>query len=63
MKSQIFMYLFVFAALLSVFQYVNSKHILDSYEVQINKSKERAEKYKDSLVILQHKIENLKQLQ
>jgi len=29
---------------------VNSKHILESYEVDINKAKERVEQYKDSIV-------------
>ena len=40
MKSKIFMYLFIFTVLLVIFQYANSKHILESYEVDINKAKE-----------------------
>jgi len=47
------MYLFVFTALLVVFQYVNSKNILDKYERDIAKSKERVETYKDSIMTLQ----------
>lgn len=35
MKSRIFMYLFIFSALAFVFQYVNSKNILDKYEKDI----------------------------
>ncbi|WP_411767669.1 hydrolase [Winogradskyella sp. A3E31] len=35
MKSRIFMYLFIFSVLLIVFQYVNSKNILDKYESDI----------------------------
>ena len=35
MKSRIFMYLFIFSALLIVFQYVNSKNIIDEYEKDI----------------------------
>ena len=47
------MYLFVFTALLVIFQYVNSKNILDKYERDITKSKERVETYKDSIMSLQ----------
>ena len=61
MKSQIFMYLFVFALLLLIFQFVNSKHILDNYEIQINKSEAKVQRYKDSIVVLEHEIERLKQ--
>ncbi len=32
MKSRIFMYLFIFSVLLIIFQYVNSKNIIDKYE-------------------------------
>ena len=35
MKRSIFLYLFVFTLLLVVFQYVNSKNIIDKYEVDI----------------------------
>ncbi|WP_246431446.1 hydrolase [Winogradskyella flava] len=35
MKSRIFMYLFIFSALLIIFQYVNSKNIIDKYEKDI----------------------------
>ena len=43
MKQRIFMYLFVFALLLIVFQYVNSKNIIDLYEKDIKSLKERVE--------------------
>ena len=62
MKSRIFMYLFVFAMLFVVFQYVNSKHILDTYEADINKSKENVQRYKDSIVVLNPEIRKLKAL-
>lgn len=41
MKSRILMYLFVFSVLLIIFQYVNSKHIIDEYEkdIKVFKSK------------------------
>lgn len=44
MKSRIFMYLFIFSVLLVVFQYANSKSILDKYEedIKIFKSKIKA---------------------
>ncbi|WP_411896132.1 hydrolase [Winogradskyella sp. A2] len=35
MKKRIFMYLFLFSVLLIVFQYVNSKNIIDKYEKDI----------------------------
>ncbi|WP_256259837.1 hydrolase [Winogradskyella luteola] len=35
MKSRVFMYLFIFSALLIIFQYVNSKSIIDKYEKDI----------------------------
>ncbi|WP_299100456.1 hydrolase [uncultured Winogradskyella sp.] len=39
MKNKILMYLFIFTVLLLIFQYVNSKNILDKYEVDIVKVK------------------------
>ncbi|WP_369998138.1 hydrolase [Winogradskyella sp.] len=35
MKARLFMYLFIFSVLLIIFQYVNSKDILDKYEEDI----------------------------
>ncbi|WP_299117010.1 hydrolase [uncultured Winogradskyella sp.] len=39
MKSRVFMYLFIFSALLIIFQYVNSKSIIDKYEKDISSYK------------------------
>lgn len=39
MKNRIFMYLFLFCVLLIVFQYVNSKNIIDKYEKDIQSYK------------------------
>ena len=39
MKSRLFMYLFIFSALLIIFQYVNSKNIIDKYEEDIARYK------------------------
>lgn len=42
------MYLFIFSLLLIVFQYMNSKNILDSYEAKINKQQTKIETLSDS---------------
>ena len=55
MKNKIFMYLFMFAALLVIFQYVNSKSILDKYERDITDYKERIASFKDSVAAIQEK--------
>lgn len=49
------MYLFVFSLLLIVFQYMNSKNILDSYEAKINKQQSKIETLSDSLQSLNDK--------
>ena len=43
------MYLFIFALLLVVFQYVNSKSILENYQVKLNKKDAKFEKYADTI--------------
>ncbi len=60
MKSKIFMYLFIFSLLLIVFQYVNAKHILDSYEVDIKKEKAKRVVLKDSVKKLNADLSDLK---
>ena len=50
MKSRIFMYLFIFSVLLVIFQYVNSKNIIDKYEVDIAKFKSKLVE-KDSAIV------------
>ena len=39
MKGKIYLYLFLFSILVNVFQYVNSKGIIDKYEKDIKKFK------------------------
>ncbi|MDD7885855.1 hydrolase [Flavivirga sp. 57AJ16] len=56
MKQRIFMYLFVFAALLILFQYVNSKRVFEDMNSKLAAQKTALEKYKDSLAILQDDI-------
>lgn len=59
MKNRIFMYLFVFAMLFVVFQYVNSKNILDNYEEEITKCDANLTTYKDSVRVLNQEIKLL----
>ncbi|WP_296348084.1 hydrolase [Winogradskyella sp.] len=53
MKSRIFMYLFIFSALLCIFQYANSKNILDKYEVDIKKLKATVEEKEQAITELE----------
>lgn len=53
------MYLFIFSVLLILFQYVNSKNVLDKYEVDIKAVKNENTVLKDSIVILEDKILDL----
>ncbi|WP_296313227.1 hydrolase [Winogradskyella sp. UBA3174] len=50
MKSRIFMYLFIFSVLLILFQYVNSKNIIDKYEKDIKTYKTKIVD-RDSIII------------
>lgn len=53
------MYLFIFTILLVLFQYVNSKNVLDKYETDIRSIKETNKILKDSLVFLEDKVDDL----
>ncbi|MDG4715610.1 MULTISPECIES: hydrolase [Winogradskyella] len=53
MKSRIFMYLFIFSALAFVFQYVNSKNILDKYEKDIKTFKATIETQEKTITQLE----------
>jgi len=59
MKQRIFMYLFVFSALLVLFQYANSKRVFEDMDTKLEAHKIKSEKYKDSVVILQNEILSL----
>jgi len=50
------MYLFVFALLLVVFQYVNSKNILEAYDVKYERSLEKKQAYEDTISVLRDRI-------
>lgn len=60
MKAKIFMYVFIFTVLLLIFQFVNSKNILEVYEVDIKKAQDRAEVYKDSIGVLNETISEMR---
>ncbi len=48
MKKNILLYLLLFSLLLNVFQYVNSKSIIDKYETDIHKFKTKIEKLENN---------------
>jgi hypothetical protein len=52
MRKSLFMYLFFFAALFIVFQYMNEKTIFESQEKSINGLSKRLKKAKDSVDVL-----------
>lgn len=54
MKQRIFMYLFIFSVLLIVFQYANSKSILDKYEKDIANFKETIAENEEKIEILEN---------
>ncbi|MGJ8550001.1 hydrolase [Winogradskyella wichelsiae] len=55
MKSKILMYLFIFSVLLLIFQYVNSKNILDKYEEDIVKVKAKVADKEKEISLLEDK--------
>jgi hypothetical protein len=59
MKQRIFMYLFVFSTLIVLFQYVNSKRIMEAQNNKIKIFEAKIETYKDSMVSMQDDILSL----
>ncbi|WP_460219022.1 hydrolase [Psychroserpens sp. MEBiC05023] len=60
MKNRIFMYLFIFTLLLVIFQFVNSKNIIESYDQQLTSYKEKNAQLKDSIRVIQdQKVEDI----
>ncbi|WP_296341864.1 hydrolase [Winogradskyella sp.] len=59
MKSRLFMYLFIFAVLAIIFQYSNSKNILDKYEKDIKIFKAEIKDLEDERINLNDKIFDL----
>jgi len=56
MKKNIFMYLFVFSALLALFIYVNSKRVNEHLNSKLDKQQALIEKYNDSLKYLEKQV-------
>ncbi|MDT0558704.1 hydrolase [Ichthyenterobacterium sp. W332] len=61
MKSRIFMYLFIFSLLLVVFQYVNSKNILEDYEDKLEKKIQKQTELERQILNLEDQIFDLKE--
>ncbi|MFB9057583.1 hydrolase [Mariniflexile ostreae] len=59
MKQKIFMYLFIFTALIVLFQYVSSKRIMILKGHKIESLEKRVENYKDSIISLQDQTYSL----
>ena len=53
MAKNIFMYLFIFAVLIIIYQFVNSKNYLQDVDSKIAKYEVREQTYKDSIIALQ----------
>lgn len=59
MKQKIFMYLFVFAVLLVIFQYANAKRVFEDQNRKLENYKLKTERLTDSLSVLQNEMLNL----
>nr|WP_321235472.1 hydrolase [uncultured Psychroserpens sp.] len=60
MKQRIFMYLFIFTLLLVIFQFVNSKNIIENYDQKLTSYMAKNEQLKDSIRIIEdNKIEDV----
>ncbi|SRR5690554_4100572 len=59
MKRQIFLYLFLFAVLLLIFQYMNEKSIFGAQEATIKTLRTKVEKSTDSISKLNERISDL----
>lgn len=60
MKKSLFMYLFFFALLFVLFQYMNQKTIFESQEKSINALTNKVEKARDSVNVLSNELEEVK---
>ncbi len=56
MKQRIFMYLFVFALLLVIFQYANAKRIFEEQNRKLEKANAKVERLTDSVSVLQEEV-------
>ena len=53
MKNRIFIYLFIFTLLLVIFQYVNSKNIIENYDQKLTNYMAKNTQLKDSILVLE----------
>ncbi|MFT4612590.1 MAG: hypothetical protein ACJA1H_001186 [Glaciecola sp.] len=53
MKQRIFIYLFIFTLLLVIFQFVNSKNIIENYDQKLTSYMDRNSKLKDSIRLME----------
>lgn len=53
MKNRIFIYLFIFTLLLVIFQYVNSKNIIENYDQRLTNYMEKNAQLKDSILMME----------
>jgi len=53
MKKNLYLYLFVFALLLAIFLYVNSKNIVEKYEADITVLKQNESNFKKTIIDLE----------
>ena len=58
MKSKILTYALVFSILLIVFQYVNYKQIIEKYELDIQKCKDKSKKLESENLIFKSRLIN-----
>lgn len=59
MKKSLFMYLFFFAVLFILFQYMNQRSIFENQESQIRNLDNKLEKATDSITILSDRVDDL----
>ncbi|WP_431134842.1 hydrolase [Psychroserpens mesophilus] len=56
MKQRLFMYLFIFTLLLVIFQFVNSKSIIEGYDQKLTNYMEANKKLKDSIRLMEDNV-------
>ena len=56
MKQRFFMYLFIFTLLLVIFQFVNSKNIIEDYNQKLTNYMEANTKLKDSIRVMEDNV-------
>ena len=62
MKSKFLIYALLFTTLLIIFQYVNSKQIIEKYETDIKKFKIKIEKLKAENIEMKSQIQDIQYL-